>query len=125
MENMTLPTPPSTQPPGYNQLFGGNDQPVRHKRFYRTDATLVDPVILQVRLWIVCCQRRNNRVPQAENTLYRLSRHGLTLGSNFFASALSINSGDPQEGKSDEHPIVLPATVKAVDFEVFLSSERT
>ena len=60
-------------------------------------------------------------ISQAEDTLYRQSIHFLTRGSDFFASAFSINNNDPHEGKSDDHPIVLPPTIRSVDFDAYLS----
>ena len=55
-----------------------------------------------------------------ENTLYRLSCHGLVQGNDFFAATLTINPDDPLEGASDEHPIFLPHTVTCAEFDVFL-----
>jgi hypothetical protein len=57
---------------------------------------------------------------QVENTLYCLSMYALAQGSDFFASAFSINSGDSQEGRSDEHPVILPATITCAEFDVYL-----
>ena len=63
---------------------------------------------------------RNGNTPQVENTLYRLSIYGLAKGSNFFASTFAIDAGDSPEGKSDEHPIILPSTVTCAEFDVYL-----
>jgi hypothetical protein len=84
---------------------------------------LKDPVILQV-----CYNPRfsestlihNSDVCQVEHTLYRLSIYALAQGSDFFASAFSINHGDSLEGGSDEHPVVLPNTISCAEFDVYL-----
>ncbi|KAF9645703.1 hypothetical protein BDM02DRAFT_3189492 [Thelephora ganbajun] len=57
---------------------------------------------------------------QAENTLYQLSIYALMQGSNFFTSTLSIDNSNSPEGKSDEHPILLPSTITCVEFDVYL-----
>jgi len=57
-----------------------------------------------------------------ENTLYRLSMYSLIQGSDFFASTFSVDNGNSPEGKSDEHPIVLPSTTTCAEFNVFLGS---
>ena len=123
--NQTPPTPPATQTPhqapGWT-LEGANSHrahPKKHPKFYCTDLSLTDGVIIRV------CWRSVSFCPiitpmQAENTLYRLSFHGLARGSHFFASTFSINNGGLGEGSSDEHPIVLPETITCDAFEAYL-----
>ena len=117
MVPLHLPTPHPTQ-----ALMQPNDciLPSRHERFYSQDPMLKDPVILQV-----CRQSKlvfiyNNKARQVERTLYRLSIYALAQGSDFFASTFSIDNGASPEGKSDEHPVVLPPTITRAEFDVYL-----
>lgn len=47
--------------------------------------------------------------------------HALIKGCYFFAHVFSIGSNDPREGTMDSYPIILPQTVKRVDFDIYLS----
>ena len=58
---------------------------------------------------------------QAEDTLYRLSKHYLCTVSDFFDSTFSIAKiANPEEGMSDECPIFLPPSFTCADFDVLL-----
>jgi hypothetical protein len=115
---MNVPTPPATQLP--LQVGWRRATPIRHERFYCQDPKLRDPVILQVRWPAYSSSDTTVTIPQVENTLYRLSIYGLTQRSHFFATIFTMDNGDSPEGKSDEHPIILPSTITCAEFEVYL-----
>jgi hypothetical protein len=52
--------------------------------------------------------------------LYRLSIYALSQGSDFFASTFSIDHGESSEGKSDDHPVILPSSITRAEFDVYL-----
>ena len=57
---------------------------------------------------------------QAENTLYRLSFHGLARNSHFFTVTFAFDNSNLREGTSDEYPIILPPTITCDAFEAYL-----
>ncbi|KAF9642709.1 hypothetical protein BDM02DRAFT_3192807 [Thelephora ganbajun] len=103
--DQTPPTPPPTQIPEQpdEPEMMPTIGPTRHPKFYCISPTLTDGIVIQ-----------------AQNTLYRLSFHGLARGSHFFASVFSINNGDLKEGSSDECPIILPESITSDAFEAYL-----
>ena len=92
--------------------------PTKHPKFYCTDPSLTDGVIIQVHCGSISLCLIITPM-YTENTLYRLSFHGLARGSHFFTSTFSINNGGLREGSPDEHPIVLPETITCNDFEAY------
>ena len=59
---------------------------------------------------------------KAGNVLYRLSRHYLVSGSEFFCITFSIPNGNTAEGTLDEHPVILP--IRSVEFDTYLWHDK-
>lgn len=127
------PTPPQTQPPTAStaasttgtESSNSMDVVKRHERFYETGESLLDPVILKVKHELAIDNvvgGENTNTYQAGNVLYRLSRHYLMSGSEFFYHAFSIPNEDTAEGKSDKHPVILP--IESVGFDVYLWHDK-
>ena len=56
---------------------------------------------------------------QVENTLYRLSMGNLGRHSQILADMFEAGREDPQEGRSNEHPIEIPDLL-ASTFDLFI-----
>jgi len=63
-------------------------------------------------------------VLRAENTLYRLSRFGLTQQIGLFRDMFALPSGEGNagEGDTDAHPIFLPTTVSSQAFSFLVNT---
>ncbi|KAF9478136.1 hypothetical protein BDN70DRAFT_933673 [Pholiota conissans] len=64
---------------------------------------------------------------KAGNILFRVPTYLLSKNSEFFTAMFELpqgqnNGGSHEEGKSEEHPIILPGTITAEDFRNFLQA---